>query len=234
VEEKEMTQPINIVIIGLGGVGTILSERICRFLNYSRDYKASILLVDGDAYEIKNYERQEFNSIGNKAEVKANELAAKFRNIEFDVFDAYINGDNVVDVIRENTVVFICVDNHKSRMIINNYAKKMTDVTLISGGNELTDGNAQLYVKRGGEDITPDLCTYHPEIANPEDKLPDEMSCEELSKSEPQLYFTNLGVATLMCWVFYNAIVKEQYERSEVYFDMLSMNSNSKIRILKK
>ncbi len=224
---------LNIVIVGLGGVGSILSERLCRFINFSKDMSANILLVDGDAYEPKNFERQEFNRMGNKVDIKHDELSMKFDNIKFDVYDAYINGENISSVIKEGDVVFICVDNHKSRMIINNYCKTLNNVTVISGGNELTDGNAQLYVRKGGKDLTPDLCTYHPEIANPEDKLPDEMSCEELSVSEPQLYFTNLGVATFMCWMFYNAVVKEQYNRSEVYFDIRQMTSDAKIRIVK-
>jgi hypothetical protein len=97
----------------------------------------------------------------------------------------------------------------------------------------MTDGNVQLYVRKGGVDLTPDLCAYHPEIANPDDKLPDEMSCEELSKSEPQLYFTNLGVATLMCWMFHNAVINEQYERSEVYFDINQMAADAKVRTVK-
>ena len=94
-----MTQSIDITIVGLGGVGSILAERLCRFLNFSQDYESSILLVDGDKYEPKNYERQEFVGIGNKAETKAHELASRFSNIEFDVFDSYINEDNVQDVI---------------------------------------------------------------------------------------------------------------------------------------
>lgn len=224
---------MKIVIIGLGGVGSILSERLCRFLNYSREYEVDMLLIDGDVYELKNYERQEFNRIGNKAEIKADELEMKFPNLGFDVYSAYINEANIADVIKEGNVIFICVDNHKSRMIINNYCKKLNDVTLISGGNELTDGNVQLFVRKGGEDLTPDLCVYHPEIANPDDKLPEEMSCDELAQSEPQLYFANLGVATFMCWMFYNYIVKKQHERSEVYFDLISMTSDAKIRTLK-
>ena len=32
---------------------------------------ADILLVDGDDYEPKNYERQEFTRLGNKADIKA-------------------------------------------------------------------------------------------------------------------------------------------------------------------
>jgi molybdopterin/thiamine biosynthesis adenylyltransferase len=225
---------INITIIGLGGVGSILTGRLCRFLNFSREFEPYILLVDGDRYEPKNLERQEFTSIGeNKAESKAFELSSKFSRIDFDVFDSYVNEGNVKNVIQENTIVFICVDNHKSRRIINNYCKTLNNVTVISGGNEFTDGNTQLYIRRGGEDITPDLCKYHPEIESSESKLPDEMSCEELSMSEPQLYFANLGVATLMCWMFYNSVVNNQYDRSESYFDLLTMSVDSKVRIVK-
>lgn len=224
---------LNIVIIGLGGVGSILSERLCRFLNYTGDFETKILLVDGDSYETKNYERQEFIRIGHKAETKADELEMKFSNLYFDTYDAYINEVNTGNVIKEGNIVFLCVDNHKSRMVINNYCKSLKDVTLISGGNELTDGNVQLFVRKEGKDMTPDLCAYHPEIANPNDKLPDEMSCEELSQSEPQLYFTNLGVATFMCWMFYNSVVKQKFEKSEVYFDMTAMSSDAKVRTLK-
>jgi len=223
---------MDITVIGLGGVGSILVERLCRFLNFSQDTGAELLLVDGDSYEQKNYERQEFTRLGNKADIKATELSVKFSKLGFDAFEKYITEENVSEVIREGDIVFICVDNHKTRMIVSNYCKGLKNITLISGGNELTDGNVQLYVRRDDKDITPDLCKYHPEIATPDDKLPTEMSCEELSVSEPQLYFANLGVATIMCWTFYNAIIKESYERSEIYFDMLTMNTNSKVRSL--
>lgn len=224
---------MNIVIVGLGGIGSILVDRICRFINFSEELEdTEIILVDGDVYEPKNFKRQDFIRIGNKAGVKADELEMKFENINFDVIDYYINEINTSEVFKSGDIIFVCVDNHKTRMVINNYCKTLNDVTIISGGNELTDGNVQLYVRKGGKDLTPDLCTYHPEIANPDDKLPDEMSCEELSISEPQLYFTNLGVATIMCWMFYNAVLKEHYDRSEVYFDITTMTADAKIRSL--
>lgn len=227
-----MSNQMRIVVVGLGGVGSILTERLCRFINFS-NIEATMVLVDGDAYEDKNFERQEFFRIGKKAEIKADELEMKFDNIEFEDYNAYINPDNIREVIKDGDIVFICVDNHKSRMIINNYCKTFENVTVISGGNELTDGNSQLYVREGGKDLTPDLCQYHPEIANPDDKLPDEMSCEELSISEPQLYFTNLGVATCMCWMFYNSVIQGDHDRSEVYFDIRLMQANAKVRIVK-
>jgi len=225
---------MKIVIIGLGGVGSSLVNMLCRYLNFSNEEGSHMLLVDGDSYETKNFDRQEFFQLGEKAEIKAADLELKFERIKFDTYNSYINPDNISEVIQSDDIVFICVDNHKSRMVINNYCKTLENITIISGGNELTDGNAQLYIRKDGKDLTPDLCVYHPEIANPSDKLPDEMSCEELSKSEPQLYFTNLSVATLMCWAYYNGVVRGQYERSEVYFDMLTMTADSKIRIVKK
>ncbi len=221
---------MEIVVVGLGGVGSILTEKLCRFINFSHKEDCHVLLVDGDKYEPKNYERQEFTTLGNKAEVKVEELKYKFSNIKFESNNSYIDEDNISDIINEGNIIFICVDNHKSRMIINNYCKTLNNFTIISGGNELTDGNVQLYVRKEGKDLTPDLCKYHPEIAKPNDKLPTEMSCEELSKSEPQLYFTNLGVATLMCWTFYNAVIGNRFKRSEVYFDIETMNSLSKVR----
>lgn len=224
---------LNVSIIGLGGVGSSLVKLLSRYINYSKDIRCRMLLIDGDSYEPKNLERQEFTQMGNKAECQERELSSKFKNILFNSIPEYINEGNINHIIQDNSVIFICVDNHKTRMIINNYCKTLNDVTVISGGNEFTDGNAQLFVKKGGKELTPDICAYHPEIANPEDKLPEEMSCEELAHSQPQLLFTNVGVATFMCFLFYNSVINQKYDRSEVYFDMLTMNSNSKIRTVK-
>ena len=91
----------------------------------------------------------------------------------------------------------------------------------------------QIYVKKGGKELTPDICAYHPEIDSPTDKSPEDMSCEELSESSPQLFFTNLGAATIMCWAFYNVIIRNDVNISEVYFDIISMTSLSKMRKVK-
>ena len=224
---------MNIVIIGLGGIGSILCERLARYLTYSAERGTSLLLVDGDSYEAKNYERQDFTTIGNKAEVKSADLKMQFSGLNMSSFPAFVNETTLPQVIKEGTIIFMCVDNHKTRMLVSNYCKTLTDVTLISGGNDFTDGNVQIYVRKEGKDLTPDLCAYHPEIANPDDKLPEELSCEELAQSAPQLYFANLTAATIMCQAFYNAVVKGELEKSEIYFDIRQMSSSAKVRIVK-
>ena len=224
---------MEITIIGLGGIGSILSNTISRYLNSNPSLKTTIKLVDGDDYEFKNTSRQEFFNYGNKASVKQKELSSKFQNIEYIDYPMFLNEDNIGKVINENTIVFLGVDNHKTRKLVSNYAKILNDVIIISGGNELTDGNVQIFIRKGGLNVTPSLTDYHPEIEKPTDKSPDEMSCEELSKSEPQLYFTNFMVAGYMCLSFYNIIEKNNYKVSEVYFDILTMNANSKTRVPK-
>jgi len=225
---------LSIKIIGLGGVGSVLCEKIARFLNYATDINAKLTLVDGDSYESKNYQRQEFTQMGNKSRIKGGDLENKFPNIDLDYYPAYINNVNINEVIKSDDIVFLCVDNHKTRMITSKYCNMLSNITLISGGNEFTDGNVQIYVRKGGKDLTPDLCSYHPEIANPADKLPEEMSCEELANSDPQLYFTNVWVATLMCAAFYNVVIKNNIGPSEIYFDMTQMSAIAKIRALKQ
>ena len=71
---------------------------------------------------------------------------------------------------------------------------------------------------------------YHAEIENPSDKLPTEMSCEELLHSEPQLYFTNATVAVFICQMFYYYVIKNNYYFSELYFDMTIMSTSAKHR----
>jgi len=221
---------MKIIIVGLGGIGTIFVNRLCRFIQYSntdllRD--VHIHLVDGDEYEEKNYSRQEFMGLGNKAEIKKRELSRKFAKIYFTTFDKYLNETNLPEQITEDTIVCLCVDNHKTRKVVSDHCSKLNNIILISGGNDWTDGNVQIFVKREGKSLTPDLTMWHSEIANPEDKSPEDMSCEELSKSEPQLYFANLTAATIMCWTFWNVVIQNDIETSEVYFDIELMAARS-------
>lgn len=224
-------EKMNIKVIGLGGIGSILIEMIARFSNYSMDENGIyITLIDGDSYEHKNRDRQIFGGFGNKSDIKKEEMSLRFTDIEFESIPQFVNGENISEIIKEKDVVFLCVDNHKTRKVVSEFCDSLNEVLLISGGNELLDGNVQIYMKKGGEKLTPSLTDYHPEIQEPEDKSPDEMSCEELAVSTPQLLFTNLGVATLMCFSFYNVLFQDISNISETYFDVSSMECESRSR----
>lgn len=226
----------SIKIIGLGGIGSILTDKICRFMTFGKFANDvwKITLIDGDKYEQKNRERQDFLYLKNKALSKLDELNGKFgENTIHKSIDEYINKDNISRYILNGDLVFMCVDNHHSRRLISKYAEnELDDVMIISGGNDYTDGNVQIYIKENGKDICPSLTKYHPEINEPDDKHPDDLSCEELSNSAPQLYFANLTAATIMCWVFYAIHTGNfDYTKPEVYFDIKMMSVLSKVRL---
>lgn len=222
---------MNIAIIGLGGVGSMLCDNLLRYLNYLKISDITVNLIDGDHYEARNSERQTFTRLGDKASVKCAEMNYKFNNLTCYDHVEFINESNVSKLIVDNSIVFLCVDNHASRKIVSDYCQTLNNVALISGGNETTDGNVQLFQRKGGVNLTANLTEYHQEIEFPEDRSPEDMSCEELSQSEPQLLFTNLTVATIMCWMFYAVHTgSDVTKHGEVYFDITSMNTSARIR----
>jgi molybdopterin/thiamine biosynthesis adenylyltransferase len=211
---------MEIKAIGIGGIGCALLPFLCRFLQYSGQ-AARLTLIDGDRFERANASRQAFARLGNKAEVKAGELAPEFEGLSFRAVPEFVTAENVARLVVEGDVVFLMVDNHATRRLVSEHAARLQDLTLISGGNDYQDGNVQVYRRRDGADLTPSLTRYHPEIAHPQDRNPAELSCEELmAAGVPQLLFANLTVATLMLNAFY-ALGTGALDYSEVYLDIL-------------
>ncbi len=230
---------MNIKIIGLGGIGSYLSEFIIRFSAYKFvDEKVIISFIDGDIYEEKNKQRQNFKGGGNKATNQRLKYGEVYKHIVFKDFNEYITEHNINEIIKDEDIIFICVDNHSTRKLINDFAEeKLSNSIIISGGNDFTDGNVQLFIKKDGIKITPSLTDYHEEIKNPDDKNPSQMGCEELVKSgTPQLLFSNITAAINMAWMFYNIIENKNIESmpNEVYFDGITLNAKSYVRKLKK
>ena len=244
-----MIPSTNIKVIGLGGIGSWLVQFIAKYARFTmlQNKKISITCIDGDSYDSLNRPRQNFENLGNKARIKMLELKSEYdkyvppgytlENFQFKSIDDYVSGDNIKSLICEGDVVFLCVDNHKTRRLVSKHCKNLDDIILISGGNDITVGNIQIYQKKEGEEITSDLCAYHPEIENPRDKAPYELSCEELQESAPQLLFTNVMVATLMCCAYYNLLTKKiniNNQIGEAYFDICTLKCDSKLRKPKK
>lgn len=220
------------VVIGVGGIGKLLVSALARFLaHHERDWE--LVLVDGDEYEFRNASRQAFSRLGNKAEVTADELREQFPDMLVSAVPAYVGGADqpvhedhgrlvvpVSDVVREGDWVFVCVDNHATRLLVSRHAQTLSNIKIISGGNDYTDGNVQIFVRRSGNNLFPPIEQFHPEIATPGDKTPAQMSCEELAQAgSPQLIFANQMAAALMCAAFYGEL-QRSLRAAEVYFDL--------------
>lgn len=214
---------MRILVIGLGGIGKVLTPILARYLNYSHP-QTSLHLIDGDHYESGNKTRQEFTQLGNKAEVTAQELEPKFKMLRIQAHPEYIHDGNIYRLITEEDIVFLCVDRHTVRREVSDRCEDLSNILLISGGNELTDGAIQVYHRKNAFDLTLPLANeFHPEITEATGLNPAEESCEDLinRNSEPQLLFTNAMAAILMLNAFYRYVQKNEIGYDEAYFDIL-------------
>jgi len=233
----------NVYIIGLGGIGSCLCEPICRFLNYQNDAgDYTITLIDGDQYSRSNLTRQYFHDSDideNKAKIQYDMMKKKFYNISLDYKDIYLNEQNIKDLIQDNSIILGGVDNHKTRHLIQKYAEYVLhNVLYISGGNDYYIGDIFVYAKKNGEQLSPTIYQNNKDIMFPTDKLPDELGCDELVESEPQLLFTNGTASMCIQWAFYNyyQLFDKDIEiiKNDIKFDILEMAVLSSHRKIKK
>lgn len=210
---------MRITIIGIGGIGSHLADWIACYLDNLQG-EHTLTLVDGDVFEDRNRERQSFEALGNKAQSVGETLAKRYARVAIHAVAEYLTPENADFILLEGEVVFLCVDNHRTRKLASDAAGQLNEIVLISGGNELVDGNAQVYLRRNGVDVKPPLTMYHPEIAFPADKAPYEKNCEELARAgEPQILFTNLTAGVLMANAFRRLMRDGTLPYSEVFFD---------------
>lgn len=226
-------EKVSITVIGIGGIGTkLLYYTLPEFLSGRfRDALVTITLVDGDSYEDRNRDRQHFHRAGNKAEVAAEALAAHFTDIVFQSEKHYVTEANIVLRVGEGDIVFLCVDNHATRRLVSKRCEELQNVALISGGNDVTDGNVQVFVRKNGVSVTAPLTKYHPEIADPKDKRPDEVGCAALAAGgNTQIAITNNDIAAAMLNAFY-AYCEGKLAYGEVYCDVVKNSRKAHPRL---
>jgi hypothetical protein len=216
------------VVIGLGGVGGIILRMLVPYL-FHRDDGASVYAVDGDSFEESNRGRQHFERLGPKAVVLAEGLSTSYGDrVTIVPVPEYITPQRARFAIGEGDVVFCTPDNHATRRVVESRCRRLRDVALFSGGNDGVEdgntgtyGNAQVYLRAGGRDVTNPLSRFHPEIRKPADKLPTQQGCGIATTSAPQLLFTNLAVASALLGAFYSWFQGE-LDCEEIYLDILT------------
>jgi hypothetical protein len=224
--------PERIVLVGLGGIGSQLVPSLVRYLAFRPEPRPVLVLVDGDAYEPDNRTRQVFpeSAIGtNKAEA----LAEVYRGLTVQAVADYLTEANVATVIRDGDAVLLAVDNLWSRFLVDRHLAGLQEVTLISGGNDETDGNVQLVRRRGGQFVDGSLAEIHVEIGRAtEAEFAARNGCERQAEERPQLVVTNLMVASAMLNCLWAVLERGSVSYSEVYLDVIAnaMRSRSWFR----
>lgn len=222
-----MSDPKHFIVVGAGGIGGPLANILVRQLNYEAPGSA-LIIVDGDNYEEKNKQRQDFSYWGNKAESVARRLAPEFLDTIIIGVPAWVIADPdeasaydpssetgseddepvakkvaAIDLLQEDSAVFAVVDNFKARKDIFEAASKFSNIDVFTGGNDdMYFGTFIHYQRRDGVDITPNPATYErfEEFNNPEDRNPGELSCQERAEIQggTQVMATNMLVASVL------------------------------------
>lgn len=190
---------LNIVIIGLGGIGNVVADNIYPLVrNTMNDYKlTSMTFVDRDDYSQSNIPRQKAAAslLGmNKAVAwemiysrsKANAVNAVFRSIQ-----EWVTVDTVDSIFRpllqggEPTVVISCVDNHAARLILSRYVQEMIKTyesfVVIQAGCNRDMATADLHGRWHGIEVGVPIEQGHPEVLEPDEADRGALSCEELA-----------------------------------------------------
>lgn len=233
-----MQQPKSIVVIGAGGIGYHLIEPLARYVNYSNP-ECQITIIDGDTIEDGNLSRQhEANFVGrNKAEaleaIVNNRIMPKKPVQSLPYFFTPTSRQEsaaVEKLLSDGVHVFLCVDNNATRVYVETLAADLKDVVVISGGNDLLKGQVQLYVRQDRKNLTPRPSEVNPEILDMDDEFPDEIGCDELVVSEPQLIFTNNMVACMMLSLWYSILQSDAPSVNEVCTDIIRASASPFVR----
>jgi len=213
-----------IVLIGCGGIGSQLVGPLTRYLASRQPPHPLLVLVDGDAFEAGNLGRQAC-AVGDLGTNKAEALARVARSVGLavQVVPEFVSSANVGHVVREGDLVLLAVDNHPARALIDRHVATLRDATLISGGNDETDGNVQLVRRRDGRSVDGHLVEIHPEIGEAaEREVPREPGCQAMAAERPQLLVANLMVASAMLNALWQVVERGSVPYSEVYLDVVA------------
>lgn len=235
-ENNDTLDPMRFVVIGSGGVGIWLTAGLARMLEY-RAPGSVLVVVDGDHFEPRNAERQHFTDLGNKAEVRVKELQPMFQNTflvpdtRWVVEEAETTAEDLEapvvaasTLLNEDDVVFTAVDNFAARKAVFDAAAGFDNIDVFHGGNdEGLFGSVYHYIRRDGKELVDHPSEYHPELLDPPDRNPGELSCQERAEIEgaTQTLAANMLVAaTLLARVHVTIFEQADDNHTEIFFDM--------------
>lgn len=107
---------VRILVVGLGGLGGFVVEGLARM------GALDITLVDFNAFDESNINRQLFCSVNNIGKNKVDEVRRimykNYKNVKVAAINMKINEGNVDMLLDSADVVFDCVDNIKAKLLL--------------------------------------------------------------------------------------------------------------------
>lgn len=203
----------------------------------------SLVLVDGDEFSGHNALRQEATA-GSKLVVQMNKVRSKdafttwLNTTALRGYNMYVTPANIREIFSTVsfglTVVFLCVDNHKSRYEISKWLEEHwyargDNLLIINGGNKKTSGNVTVFAMSGGKRLDPPIYKLYPEINDKYDLRPDEVHCGTVALSNDQTAITNNMIASIMLSMFSKAIMNGVVHGFEQQLRQVDANGERKV-----
>ena len=247
------SRPVKVVMLGAGGTGAHIAPHLYRLL-YALERPVKFIICDGDKVEPKNLVRQNFTQADlgeNKARVVAERYSEAF-GLETSYVPSFIesverleelvkpeviytgryvhNGEGgllVRETVPELVILIGAVDNNRSRKLCHEVFLQARDLIYIDSGNGEYTGQIVCGVRRAGKTFYKPVGMLYPEVNDPEDLFPTEVSCAEASVSAPQTIVANLMAATAVVTMIYNILVMGDNTVQQTTFSTRSVNIRS-------
>lgn len=162
-----------VAIIGMGGLGGPCA------LYLAAAGIGKLILIDDDAIELSNLQRQilfRTNEIGEpKVNAAKSALLALDNEIEISAHNCRLNEENAKDILAESDIIIDCSDNFQTRFLANKTAFDLKKV-LVSGALGRFDGQvcAFDFRQKNGADIGPCYQCLVPQLP------PDVETCAQM------------------------------------------------------
>lgn len=207
-----MGEELIFIIVGCGGTGSLLARDLPKLL-IGQMHK--ICLIDGDIIEEKNMKRQSYQNqdINENKAVALGSKISTFYNTKVDVISRFLVEKEILQYCNNNRcyipVIIGCVDNDKTRKIIEKTVQKLERCIYIDSANSEYDGNVYVYMKLGKQTAG----ALRSESYKLDDDLhPLEESCQaQTGKGNVQYLVTNCKMATVLleiCFSILNGTIK--------------------------
>ena len=194
----------NVALPGCGGIGYHLAEAVSRLLS-TVAVPPELFLVDGDIIEDHNCERQFFKGVVGQAKAQAltDITVAKFPEGPIIPVVSYLNKDSLRihrnRWLREPVIVLAGVDNNATRCLIEDEVTRLKNAILITGGNEVVDGQVHIFARANRKNLTPTPSQIAPEVRNYTEAAPGtDGHCLEKGASDPQTALINRTISVIM------------------------------------
>lgn len=223
---KEASEVIN-EMLATEGIPEVNGDTpISGHFGWLRSTFSSLNLIDGDVFSGHNALRQAAIS-GSKLSVqlsavrKQDAFSTWLHDCKLRGYNTYVTPSNISKILKSSIincnkfmVVFLCVDNHKTRYEVTRYVEdNVRNCLLINGGNNKTSGNVTVFEKLKGVALDPPIYKIYPEVNPNTDKRPDEVSCGEVALSNDQTAITNSMIASVMLNLFRKRFTEGMLEK---------------------